>query len=148
MNNVKSMTKISFKYLDSSDIKRMVPFIQMVNKKTEASLIESRLGEMFTQSYKCLGIFEEDELIGICGLWFMTRHYSGKSIEIDHVVIDESRRGNKIGEQLIDWLNQYCLDNNYEAIELNTYVANTASHKFYYRTGFEIKGFHFVKYIN
>lgn len=138
---------IEFEFLTSNNINQMLPLMLQINKKTEVSLIEARLKEMFNQNYKCIGILFDKHLIGICGLWFMTRHYSGRSIEIDHVVIDEKYRGQKIGEELIKFITIYAEQNQFEAIELNTYVNNPGSHKFYYNAGFQIKGFHFVKYM-
>jgi len=137
-----------FEFLTSNNVSTMLPLMKQINKKTDENLISTRLKEMFTQNYKCIGIFEDDKLIGICGLWFMTRHYSGRSIEIDHVVIDENYRGKKIGDELMKFINTYAKQNAFEAIELNTYVNNPGSHKFYYNAGFQIKGFHFVKYMS
>jgi hypothetical protein len=74
----------------------------------------------------------------------MTRHYSGKSIEPDHVVIDKSFQNRGIGEKLFQWIFAYAKANNYLAVELNSYVRNTRSHKFYYNLDFEIMGYHFV----
>ena len=100
---------------------------------------------MVTQNYKCLGIIDDGKLIGICGLWFMTRHYCGRSIEPDHIMIDPEYQGKGIGHQLFDWIFNYAKENNIEASELNTYVNNTGSHKLYYNLGYVIKGYHFVK---
>ncbi len=38
-------------------------------------------------------------------------------------------------------------NNDCKTIELNTYVQNEKSHKFYFNQGFHILGFHFQKYI-
>ena len=45
------------------------------------------------------------------------------------------------------WIENYVKGKGYEAIELNTYVQNYPSHKFYYNLGFEILGYHFLKKI-
>ena len=96
-------------------------------------------------NYECVGVFDNQKLIGISGLWYSVRHYVGKSVEPDHVVIDEEYRGNNIGKQFFNWIYEYTKEKGCEAIELNTYTGNRKSHKFYYNEGFEIYGFHFVK---
>ncbi|WBX73145.1 GNAT family N-acetyltransferase [Tenacibaculum pacificus] len=96
-------------------------------------------------TYECVGIFDDDLLIGISGLWYSTRHYIGKSVEPDHVFIDETYRGKKLGKQFFSWIYEYTKEKGCEAMELNTYTANRKSHKFYYNEGFEIYGFHFLK---
>jgi hypothetical protein len=90
-------------------------------------------------------MYNEERLIGICGLWYMTRHYVGKSIEPDHVVIDSNYRNQGLGKKLFNWIYEYAKSKGCEASELNTYVQNRKSHKFYYNEGYEIYGFHFVK---
>ena len=42
---------------------------------------------MFSQNYECIGVFIKAKLIGVVGLWFQTRLYSGRSCELDHVYI-------------------------------------------------------------
>jgi diamine N-acetyltransferase len=78
----------------------------------------------------------------------MTRHYCGRSIEPDHVMIDPAYQGKGIGNQLFGWIFQYARENGYEATELNSYVNNSGSHKFYLNLGYVIKGFHFVKLLD
>ena len=53
---------------------------------------------MFSQQYECVGIFDQDRLIGVAGLWYQMRHYSGRSCEVDHVYIDERFRSEGIGK--------------------------------------------------
>ncbi len=86
-------------------------------------------------------------VFGVTGLWFCTRHYSGKSVELDHVIIDENYRNKGLGKEFMIWIENYVKDKGYEAIELNTYVQNHPSHKFYYNLGFDILGYHFLKNI-
>jgi GNAT superfamily N-acetyltransferase len=73
-----------------------------------------------------------------------TRHYIGKTVEADHVVIDERFRSQRLGKKLFDWIHEYKQSKGCGAIELNTYVENRKSHKFYYNLGYEIYGFHML----
>ena len=34
-------------------------------------------------------VFKDEILVGVVGMWFCTRHYSGRSVEIDHVFIEK-----------------------------------------------------------
>ena len=100
---------------------------------------------MAEQSYQCLGMYDDKELIGICGLWTLTRHYIGKTIEPDHVVIDASYRGKNLGKKMFQWVYDYAQQHGYEATELNAYTGNRKSHKFYLNEGYDIYGYHFIK---
>ncbi|PKH50824.1 GNAT family N-acetyltransferase [Tenacibaculum sp. Bg11-29] len=138
--------EITFKTIKKEDILTVLPLLRKLNTTTPDTILKERLLEMTTyNTYECIGAFDNDKLIGISGLWYSLRHYSGKSVEPDHVIIDESYRGKNIGKQLFNWIYEYTKQKGYEVIELNTYTGNRKSHKFYYNEGFEIYGFHFVK---
>ncbi|WP_431167604.1 GNAT family N-acetyltransferase [Tenacibaculum halocynthiae] len=135
-----------FKPIDKERIFKIIPLLTVVNTTTPSDVLKLRIEEMTTYSnYECVGVFDNDKLIGICGLWYSTRHYIGKSVEPDHVVIDETYRGKNIGKQFFNWIYEYTKSKGCEAMELNTYTGNRKSHKFYYNEGFEIYGFHFLK---
>jgi len=137
---------IKFKIIDAKDIEKVVPLVyKLNNKKTPIGVLKQRFSEMIKQNYECACIFDDNKVIGVTGLWFCTRHYSGKSVEVDHVYIDHDYRGQGLGKQFFEWIYKYTKDIGYEAIELNTYVTNGPSHKFYYNDGFEILGYHFFK---
>lgn len=137
---------IQIEFIPKADILIIMPLLTKLNQNVKHEVLRKRILEMNEQNYECIGIYLNDDLVGICGLWFQTRHYSGRSIELDHVMIDESIQSKGIGKKLIDWIYDYAKKEGYEAVELNTYVSNPRSHKFYYNMGFEIKGYHFVNF--
>ena len=137
---------IQFKQLTILDIDLIVDImIRFSDNNASKEILISRFKDMFTENYECFGVFNADQLIGICGVWYMTRHYSGKSAELDHVYLNESYRGKGIGKQFLKWLYRYLKNNGKEMVELNTYVTNHPSHKFYYNEDFKILGYHFLK---
>lgn len=137
---------IVFKIIDRKDINSIIPLVQkLADNKIQDSLLEDRFAEMITQNYECAVVHDDDKLIGVCGLWYCTRHYAGKSVEMDHVFIDENYRSKGLGKKFMNWVDDYVKSKGCEAVELNTYVQNYPSHKFYYNQGFEILGYHFLK---
>ena len=133
------------KIIPTADISSILPLLKQLNHRTPDAILEERVKDMCTQNYKCIGVYDGSKLIGISGLWFLTRHYIGKTIGPDHVVIDENYRGKNIGKQLFDWIYEYAKEIGYEATELNAYTGNRKSHKFYLNEGYEIYGYHFIK---
>lgn len=135
-----------FKIIEKERINDVIPLVKKLNDDNVSyELLKQRFSEMIHQNYECAVIYDDNKLIGVCGLWFCTRHYSGKSVEPDHVYIDDGYRGQGIGKQFFRWIYNYAKEKGYEAIELNTYVSNYASHKFYYNEGFKALGYHFLK---
>lgn len=141
------MSGVEFKFIPREEILTILPLMKEVSSEKNEHVLKERILEMAEQNYQCLGIFVSDKLIGICGLWFLTRHYCGKTVEPDHVIIDDSYKGQGIGKELFEWIFDYCRREGIAGTELNTYVENTRSHKFYYNLGYEILGFHFLKII-
>ncbi len=137
---------LAFHKILKKDMPAILPLIQklMNNQFTDEILME-RFDEMFEQNYECWGIYLDDKIIGVFGLWFMTRHYAGRSCEPDHVYIDDTYRGNGIGNQVFAWIYEYAKSKGCETSELNSYVVNYPSHKFYLNEGYEIWAHHFVK---
>lgn len=135
-----------FKILEKDKIHSIIPLVQKLNgNKDSDAILKTRFSEMITQNYECAVIYDADKLIGICGLWYCTRHYSGKSVEPDHVFIDDAYRSQGLGKLFFEWIYNYTKAKGFEVMELNTYVANSPSHKFYFNEGFKILGYHFLK---
>ena len=135
-----------FKIIEKKNINLVIPLVEKLNDyKISHEVLKQRFSEMIHQNYECAVIYDGSKLIGVCGLWFCTRHYSGKSVEPDHVVIDESYRSKGLGKEFFNWIYNYAKEKGFEAVELNTYVNNSASHKFYFNEGFKILGYHFFK---
>lgn len=139
------MQNIEIKLILPKDILCILPLLKELNKTTTHAVLKQRLLEMTTQHYKCVGMYLNDELIGISGLWFLTRHYCGKTIEPDHVVISSKHRNKGLGKKLFEWIYNYAQSIGYEATELNTYIHNVKSHKFYENEGYKKLGFHYLK---
>ena len=137
---------IKIEPISKEEILDIIPLLQTINTKTPSGILKQRVKEMSQLSnYECIGLFIDENLIGITGIWYSTRHYIGKTVEVDHVVINEAFRGKNLGKQFFKWIYEYTKNKGYEAVELNTYTGNTKSHKFYHNEGFDIYGFHFLK---
>tara|TARA_R110002074_G_scaffold84015_3_gene186649 strand:- start:832 stop:1260 length:429 start_codon:yes stop_codon:yes gene_type:complete len=138
-----------FRIISNDDLYQIIPLLYALNEgKVSLSLLKSRFDEMKHENYECAAIFDANkDIVGVSGLWFCTRHYVGKSVELDHVYIKPECRGEGLGKQFMSWINHYVKAKGCNSIELNTYVQNYPSHKFYYNEGYEIWGYHFFKNI-
>ena len=93
----------TFKIIEKTDINSIIPLIQkFTDNKFSDVVLEQRFSEMVNQNYECAVIYDQDKLIGVSGMWFCTRHYSGKSVEPDHVISDEPVSFYRIQRSSID----------------------------------------------
>ena len=142
----KGRMELAFNKILKKDLQLVIPFIRELGEfQTDAAIIEDRLAEMFEQNYECFGVYYQEELIGVFGLWFMTRHYAGRSCEPDHIFIKPAFQNKGVGKDIFAFIFSYAGEKGCETAELNSYVHNFRSHKFYMNHGFVIKGYHFLK---
>lgn len=140
--------QINFRILSSNELDKIAVLGQQLNSKLTLDEIQSYLHQMFSQqNYMCFGAYLDDELIGVSSGWTTVRFYSGKQLEVDNVIIDASVQSKGIGKQFFYFIENWAKENDYKTIELNTYITNSKSHKFYFNIGFSILGFHFWKKI-
>ncbi|WP_316930936.1 GNAT family N-acetyltransferase [Lacinutrix jangbogonensis] len=144
------MMPFIFKIINKKEINTVIPLIQkLTDNAISDAILKARFARMVEENYECAGIYDseasQEKLIGICGLWFQTRHYAGKSMEVDHVYIEDAYQGKGLGKEFFKWLYAYGKSKGCNTSELNTYVQNYPSHKFYYNEGYEIYGYHFYK---
>ncbi len=124
----------------------VIEILNEIYPNLEKSILFVRWKQMFSYSnYYCWGYFEEDTIIGICGAWITERLYCGKQLEIDNFIVLEEVRSQGIGLQLVEVIEQFAKENDCHTIELNSYVTASKAHKFYFRNGYRILGYHFEK---
>lgn len=103
------------------------------------------LTAMTKNGYKQIAYWLDGNCVGIAGFWINTKLYSGKYMDVDNVVIDQNQRGKGIGENMMQWLEEHASKNECKSIVLDAFRENEGAHKFYYRIGYIIRGYHFTK---
>ncbi|MCM4154783.1 GNAT family N-acetyltransferase [Gramella sp. AN32] len=142
----KRMNEPAFNKILKEDVHIIFPFLKKLAKSPlDEKILKERVEESMTQNYECFGVFLNEKLIGVFGLWFMTRHYVGKSCEIDHIIFDDAYRNKGFGKKMLDFIEDYTKEKGCNAMELNSYVENFPSHKFFMNSGMVARGFHFLK---
>jgi GNAT superfamily N-acetyltransferase len=128
-------------------INSIIPLLRILDPNIEEQMLYARLQDMCAHNYECVGVYDGDKLIGISGLWTLSKYYVGRHIEPDNVVIHPDYRSKGIGEQLMLWIYDYARSKGCIATELNCYVSNSAGVAFWIKQGFRILGFHMQKKI-
>lgn len=108
----------------------------------------SFLKVMIPNNYSQVGVFEKGQCIGVTGIWFGTKLWSGKFIEIDNFIVHPDYRSKGIGHMICDFVEAKAKSLGCTNIVLDAYTTNFPAHRFYYNQGFGPKGFHFVKILD
>ncbi|WP_276166878.1 GNAT family N-acetyltransferase [Zobellia alginiliquefaciens] len=125
----------------------ILPLVYDLNEgKLSKEVLQTRLESMKAMGgYECLGVYDKENLIACCGIWFLHKLYKGKHIELDNVFVTTEYRSKGIGKLMMEWLVDYANSKGCNSIELNSYVANEKGVKFWERHGFEPLGYHMIK---
>jgi len=136
---------LDIRLIVKEELNSIVPLLAQLNPKISNEVLGNRLNEMIVQGYKCVGIFDNKRLIGISGIWILTKYYIGKHIEPDNVFILPEYQGKGIGGRLMNWIFEYAKSLGCVASELNCYTENEAGQRFWKQQGYEVVAYHFKK---
>ncbi len=107
---------------------------------------DAQISEMVAMNdFKMVGAFLGDKILGVAGYWILRMLYCGKYIQVSSFVVDEESRSLGIGKKILEEIEKVGKELNCEKIVLDSYTENKKSHALYYRSGFYIRGFHFMK---
>lgn len=139
---------LEFQELTPEDSDAIVPLANKMRLDIDAEKMRVYLAEMFKfPTYHCFGLWQKGKLVAASNGWITVRFYSGKQLEVDNVIVDPDIRSKGVGKYFFSCIQAWARQNDCNTIELNTYVQNSKSHKFYYNEGYAILGFHFQKVI-
>ena len=142
------MNSIEIRKINNKNIYEIIPLLQVLNTEVSESILKERVDAMVEQNYICIGAYDKDKLIGICGLWMLTKYYVGKHIEPDNISILPEYQNKNIGTKLMQWADDYAKEKGCVASELNCYVGNKDAHRFWEKEGYEVIALHFQKKYN
>jgi GNAT superfamily N-acetyltransferase len=134
-----------FRLIDPDHMTAIIPLLMELDPSVPEQLLHDRIGDMLEMGYECIGIYQGEELIGICGVWMLAKYYIGKHLEPDNVYIKPAHRGKGLGARLNSWLQDLARSRGCTALELNCYINNDVGLKFWEAAGYRRIGIHFQK---
>ena len=136
---------LTIRELSQEEFPLILPLIEKHNAKIAPEELRRRLEVMVTHHYHCIAAFLVLRMVGVAGYWLGARFWCGEFMDVDNVVVDETLRSQGIGKQLMDWLHIKARESNCKIVVLDSYVTYVGAHRFYFREGYEILGFHFKR---
>ena len=100
---------------------------------------------MLMDGYQCLGAYDKEELIGICGVWVLNKLYIGRHLEPDNVFVLPEYRSSGVGKLMLDKVLNYALEIGCNTTEINCYINNEKGIQFWNNQGYKAIGYHMQK---
>ena len=105
----------------------------------------AQIERMVGEGARLAQLVDEDEVRAI-GLWrvFETT-YCGRRLEIEDLVSSEAHRSRGYGAALLRWFDAQAIELGCPTTTLISGTHRTRAHRFYFREGYAITAFHFVR---
>ena len=121
------LSEIVIRLLAKDELAMILPLVQELNPGVPPAVLAQRLQDMTAQGYRCTAAFADDCCIGVAGIWLGTRFWCGRYLDIDNVIVDPQYRGVGIGQQLMDWVENYAHKEGCEIMVLDAYVTRSSA---------------------
>ena len=139
-------TEFQIGFIPKGKIHEILPLVQMLNNdKIPVEILKKRLQDMLLDGYQCMGAYDKELLIGICGVWLLNKLYVGKHVELDNVFVLQEYRSSGVGKLMLDRVFEYALEIGCEASEINCYIRNERGIQFWNNQGYKAIGYHMQK---
>lgn len=143
----KHTKSLTIKHLAGIDeMMRAYPLISTMYKDMDRKTFKSYIQEMVVvNNYRMVAVFMDDEIVGVCGYWVFLMLYCGRYLQASNLVVAENYRSHGIGQKILSYLGKIAREMGCKKLVLDSYTENKRSHPLYFREGFYIRGFHFMK---
>ncbi len=120
--------------------------VSQIYDKMSFADFEKKLDEMILRNdYKMVAAFLGEKMIGVSGYSISLMLYCGRYLQASNLVVDLDFRKKGVGKILLNCLEQIAKNHDCQKFVLDSYTENKKSHPLYFREGFYIRGFHFMK---
>jgi GNAT superfamily N-acetyltransferase len=140
----KSVTAVVRKLTTDEDILAASGVMRQLRPQIAEDAYLSTVRRMMqTDGYLQAAVFEGNNVVAVAGYRFMEMLYAGKTLYVDDLNTDETRRSRGYGKTLIDWLKREAKERGCVQLQLDSGVQREQTHRFYFREGLTINCYHF-----
>lgn len=141
------MEEVTVRELNTKeDMLLTYPILKQRYKTLSLEDFSAQISEMIKlNDFKMIGAFLDDEIVGASGYWTLRMLYCGRYIQLSSFVVDQEKRKLGIGGKIMRKIEEIGKKLDCKRIVLDSFTENKQSHPLYYREGFYIRGFHFMK---
>ena len=103
----------------------------------------ARVRRMQTTGFRLAYLRDSGGVQAVAGFRVLDQLVSGRVLYVDDLVTNEQQRSTGHGAALLTWLQDLARADDCEFLELDSGVHRAGAHRFYFRHGLSIIGYHF-----
>lgn len=131
---------------DEEDILATYPLLNQLYTELTYDQYKSYIQELLPLGYRRIVMKDQDNtLVASAGILVGVHFRYGKYLYVNDLITDENHRSLGLGTELLDWIEAEGIKLGCNNIRLASNVNRTDAHRFYFRDGFKIHGYYFVK---
>jgi GNAT superfamily N-acetyltransferase len=126
------------------DIRRCWPVLRQLRPHLTEAALTAAVCRMAPHGYRLAYAEDADGAVrAVAGYRITEMLRTGPMLEVDDLVTDEAARSGGYGKALLRWLGEEARAAGCSVLELDSAVQRHGAHRFYFREGMHILGYHF-----
>lgn len=105
----------------------------------------SRVQTQQTQGYQLIRGEDSGKVVAVAGFRVMDILATGRTLYVDDLVTDDTRRSRGYGKAMLDWMQAHAREQGCETFSLDSGTHRQEAHAFYFRERMRVTSFHFAK---
>jgi GNAT superfamily N-acetyltransferase len=128
-----------------AEIIRCFPVMAHLRPHLAAEEFVARVQAQQAQGFHLAYLEDGGAVVAVAGFRAMEMLMSGRTLYVDDLVTDESRRSRGHGKAMLDWLQEYARKAGCETFSLDSGTHRQEAHAFYFRERMRVTSFHFAR---
>jgi len=129
----------------AAEIARCFPVMANLRPHLMAEEFVARVEAQRAQGYRLAYIEDAGTVVAVAGFRVTEILATGRTLYVDDLVTDETRRSRGHGKAMLDWLQAYAREAGCATFSLDSGTQRQEAHGFYFRERMRVASFHFVK---
>lgn len=129
----------------ATEIARCFAVMAYLRPHLVADEFVARVKAQQAQGFQLAYLESEGVVVAVAGFRIMEMLATGRTLYVDDLVTDETRRSRGHGKAMLDWLQQYAHEAGCETFSLDSGTHRQEAHAFYFRERMRVTSFHFAK---
>lgn len=127
------------------DIARCYPAMAALRPHVRQEDFVALVRGLFEEGYRLAYLAPDDEVVAVAGYRVCTNLHLGRNLYVDDLSTLESDRSRGYGRRLLAWLEREAERLGCTCVRLDSGVQRERAHRFYFREGYAIAAYHFLK---